>query len=1079
VTIAPDSSVLSIYHEQADTDPILCVRAKVFSFGRIPPPVDLEALEKRLPNQVSSKRLYANLAKQGLHHGPRFRSVTSLHCAEGEVLAELALPDGVDAEGYHLHPVLLDGAFQSLTASVDQHPSQDLIPVGIDRIHFFGGSSRVAYSHGRVRQTGADGITSDLTLFAADGTVIAEVSGFRCRFLPRPEERDALHQSLYTRTWIPLRDKLSAATAPWVCVENGDENAVLHRLSQHNVPVSLVDLRWAARCENMPHPVEHGAQMAEQLLRTVNALPPGRVARIFLITTCAETLDGDDHGPAVDTAALLGLARTVMSERPDLRLTTVDLDVPLADSELFGVLGRIDDEQEVALRDGQLFCVRLNRVSLVESVAPQQHSTIPVTPGSAFTLELASIGALDDLAFVPCARSAPGPEDVEIAVEFVPLGFKDVLKAMGFISERITRGTVTGSGIGMEVVGRISGVGSDVTSLQVGDRVYAVLGGAFRSHAVLPWRHVVPLPASISLEASTGLVTICTAYYGLTKIAQLKAGEVVLIHGATGGVGLAAIAIARWLGAEVIATAGSDEKRNHLRTLGIERVTTSREVSFADDVMNWTAGRGVDVVLNFSPGELMTKSVSCLAPFGRFIEVGKMSFEEDTALALRPFNENLTYASVDFDRLLASRRDYASQLYAEVLALMVDGKIDAIPVTMFPASRISEAFRLMARSKHMGKVCVAIADPALTLRTPPPPRIRCDATYLVTGGLGGFGLETAAWLAEQGARHLALVSRRGAASPEAGEAIERLTRHGVDVRVFAADVGQRKQIADVLDEISATMPPLRGVIHSAAVLDDRRITELDRASLNRVLGPKALGAWHLHTLTSDLDFFVMYSSISSLIGNPGQGNYVAANAVLDALAAHRRHHGLAASVIQWGALGETGLVARDANVARHLEQLGLTALCTDNALRALGEVIDRGLESVAVVEADWARLASSAASGSGQRRLQLLVQAKSVTAQAAQAAALFDGLSDEARWERVQSTLARIVADVMGMKEPTFALSQPLRDAGMDSIMGLEIATAIERSLGLRVSAVELSSGPSIEQLAGMVLRRMDRPATD
>jgi mycocerosic acid synthase len=239
-------------------------------------------------------------------------------------------------------------------------------------------------------------------------------------------------------------------------------------------------------------------------------------------------------------------------------------------------------------------------------------------------------------------------------------------------------------------------------------------------------------------------------------------------------------------------------------------------------------------------------------------------------------------------------------------------------------------------------------------------------------------------------------------------------------------------------------------------------------------GPKALGAWHLHTLTGDLDFFVMYSSISSLIGNPAQGNYVAANAVLDALATYRRRHGRAASVIQWGVLGETGLAARDVNITRHLEQLGLTALRADDALRTLGEVIDRDLESVAVVQADWTRLASAAVPGSGERRLQLLAHAESdETHGAPQAAALFDGLSDEDRRERVQAMLARIVADVMGMKEPTFALSQPLRDAGMDSFMSLEIVTAIEKSLGLRLSAVELSSGPSIEQLAGIVLRRV------
>jgi NADPH:quinone reductase-like Zn-dependent oxidoreductase len=244
------------------------------------------------------------------------------------------------------------------------------------------------------------------------------------------------------------------------------------------------------------------------------------------------------------------------------------------------------------------------------------------------------------------------------------------------------------------------------------------------------------------------MVGFITAYQGLVKIARLQKGETVLVHGATGGVGLAAIELAKWIGAEVIGTAGSSEKRNHLRSLGITRVTTSREVSFADDVMGWTEGRGVDVVLNFSPGELMTKSLACVAPFGRFIEIGKMSFEQDAPLSLRPFNENLLYASLDVDRLLASRPDYAASLVTDVLALMDEKKLGSIPVTLFPASRIDEAFRLMARSKHIGKVCVAMRDPELQLRVHAPRRIRPDASYLVTGGLGGFGLETAKWLAD-------------------------------------------------------------------------------------------------------------------------------------------------------------------------------------------------------------------------------------------------------------------------------------------------------------------------------------------
>jgi NAD(P)-dependent dehydrogenase (short-subunit alcohol dehydrogenase family) len=369
-------------------------------------------------------------------------------------------------------------------------------------------------------------------------------------------------------------------------------------------------------------------------------------------------------------------------------------------------------------------------------------------------------------------------------------------------------------------------------------------------------------------------------------------------------------------------------------------------------------------------------------------------------------------------------------------------------------------------------------DPELQLRVHAP-RIRPDASYLVTGGLGGFGLETAKWLAGEGARHLALVSRRGASTSEARDAIRHLEARGVTVRAFAADVASRAEIGAVLDDIASTMPPLRGIVHSATVLDDRKLADLDRESLDRVLGPKALGAWHLHTLTRNLDFFVMYSSISSLFGTRNQGNYVAANSVLDALGKLRRHRGLPASVIQWGVLGETGIVARDANTARYLEQMGINALSIDDALMTLREVIFRDLESLTVMEADWSRFASALGPMAGDRRISLLVEDEGATSNAAtaQVIELFERLSDEGRRERVQALLVHIVTGVMQMEEPSLALSQPLHEVGMDSIMGLEIAAGVEKDLGLRLSAMDLAIGPSIEQLAETVLRGLAKMA--
>ena len=1091
-TIAPDSAVFSIHRESTGSDPVLCARAKVYSSGRIPENVDIEELRRRLSDDVSPDALYASLAKRGLRYGSRFQPVRSLRRTAGEVLAGLELPEGLDAQGYHLHPVLLDGAFQSLIASVDEGPREDLIPVGIDRIHYIGGPDHllfaqaahrptVLYSHGRIVRADADGVTGDITLLAEDGTVIAQVFGFTCRFLPRIPRHDQHQRRLYMRTWVPLEDT-PGAPASWLVLRDGDIQPVLDELSAQSEPVYLVDLRWASEPAESRSPVEDGADIAEELLKTVKSLPPGTPARYFIVTQRAEVLDGDAHDPAIDRAVLLGVSRTLVSERFDLGVTLVDIDRPFDDTdELLQVLSRVGDEQEIALRDGKLLCARIDRVPAVKAVQQEESQTLAVSPGTAYALELKNAGSLADIAFTPCERGIIGADDVEIEAEYVPLNYKDVLKAMGLVSDRITKDTYSGSGVGMEVAGRISRVGRNVTSLEVGDRVYALCTDGFRSHVIVPSHRAFELPDAVSLEESTSMVAFITAYHGLVKIARLQQGETVLVHGATGGVGLAAIELAKWIGAEVIGTAGSEEKRNHLRSLGITHVTTSRDVSFADDVMAWTEGRGVDVVLNFSPGEVMTKSLACLAPFGRFIEIGKMSFEQDAPLNLRPFNENLLYASVDADRLMASRPEYIAGIISELLDLMTEKRLGSVPVTLFSASRVEEAFRLMARAKHIGKVCVAIRDPELQLRVNPPRRIRPDATYLVTGGLGGFGLETAKWLVDEGARHLALVSRRGADAPGARDAIRYLEARGATVRAFAADVGHRADIATVLDDIAATMPPLGGIIHSATVLDDRSLAEQDRASLDHVLGPKAQGAWNLHSLTADLDFFVLYSSISSLFGTRGQANYVAANCVLNSLATLRRRQGLAASVIQWGVLGETGIVARDVNTAKYLEQMGLSAMSIDDALMGLRDVIYGDLESLTVVEADWSRFAASLVPMAGDRRITLLTNAAGSGAPGADAEVIeaFKGLSEEGRRDHIQALLAKIVTSVMQMEEPSFALSQPLHEVGMDSIMGLEIAAGLERAIGLRLNALDLAVGPSIEQLAQTILDRLTNAAPE
>ncbi len=1032
VTTATDSPLLSI--DRDDQAAVRCARAAVFSAGRARPPVDVAALRRRMTQDVPPDVLYAALARRGLHYGPRFQAVQELHRSDGEVLARLGLPDGVDADGYHLHPVLLDGALHSLIAAADGAAGELLIPVGIDRIEFFGGSP--AYSHGHIVDAGERETRGDVTLLDDDGAVVAHLTGFTCRLLPRPPQTQ--QHLLYTRDWAAVEPEPRAAVS-WLVLDDDSAAGAAADLAGRPDPVWLADIRWAAAPDDTPAPVQTGAAAAERLLATVRSLPAGSPDRYFLITAGAEVLAGDRHAPAIDRAVLLGVARTIMSERPDLSMTLVDVDDSVPDTAaLLELLSTVGAEQELAVRDRNLFCARLVRAApdLLRVPDPQ---LVPAASASAYRLD-------GRLGFTPCERPAPQGGEVEVEVEFAALGPTADAVVAGF-------------------VGRISRTGSDVTAAAVGDRVYCPQPDVPRSHGIVSFSSAVDLPDSLSSPTAVGLGAMLTAYYALMKIGQLGKGETVLIHDATAAVGLAAVELAKWAGADIIATVDSQEQRDYLRALGFDKVSAAHDVAFYDDVMAWTGGRGTDVVLNVFGGELMAKSAACLAPFGRLLHIGESGRELDASPRL---GKNLLYASVDVAQLTASRPDYVAALCLEVLALVDEHAVSLPPATLVPASRLDEP-----RADPIGQLCIAMRDPELILRQQPRREIRSDASYLITGGLGGFGLETATWLADQGARHLALMSRRGASTPEAQRAVQQFATRGITVRVFAADVADGPQVAAVLDEIEATMPPLRGVVHSAAVFDDRPVADLDRGSLDRVLGPKALGAWQLHSLTGGLDFFVLYSSLSSLIGNPGQANYVAANVALDTLAALRRRHGLPASVIQWGAIGETGLVARNSNVARHLGQLGVTPLRIDDALTALGGVIDRGIDSLAVVDADWARLSSMIPPTSGRRRLQLLV-ADQRTDQPEQRVALqlLDGLTDEDARTLVEAMVVEIVTGELDLADSTLDPARALRDIGVDSLAGLEIAGAIEKALGLRLSAVDLTSGTSIDQITAMVIEQ-------
>lgn len=823
------------------------------------------------------------------------------------------------------------------------------------------------------------------------------------------------------------------------------------------------------------------ARHADALRRSLLALaaePEGR--RATVVTRGGALLD-HEHATVPDpgAAALWGLARVAMNECHPLPLHLLDLaglgdDPALQCEQLLLELLHGDGEEEVALqlRDRRV----LRQVPRVQPL-PLEHAQADANDLGCWRLDFQLAGQLRNLHWRAQPRRAPGPGEVEIRAMASGLNFRDLMYAMGLLADEAVEQGFAGASLGLEVAGRVLRVGPGVSGLRVGDEVLAFAGATFASHVVVPARAVARKPAHWSFaEAATVPTVFFTVWYALKHLARLQPGERVLVHGAAGGVGLAAIQIAHLLGAEVYASAGSPAKREFVRLLGVARVVDSRSLDFDRDVLRLSCGEGVDVVLNSLAGEAIARNLQCLKPFGRFVELGKRDFYENTPVGLRPFRNNLSYFGVDADQLMQLRPELAQQVFGEVMQAFADGQLHPLPHRVFDPDQVVDAFRHMQQARQIGKVVLALERAPRDIRAAAGRRLqlRDDASYLVSGGLSGFGLASARWLVERGARHLVLLGRRGEDTPGLQQALQELRARQVRLQVHACDVTDGPAVERVLARVHAEMPPLRGVLHAAMVLDDALMTGLDEQRLRRVLAPKLDGAWNLHRLTRELplDLFVLFSSATTLLGNPGQANYVAANAALEALARLRRSQGLAGCAVAWGPIADVGVLTTNEVARENLQsRLGAAAIASRDALQRLEWMLLQELPGAAVMNLDWPSL-QRLLPGAGARRFDGLRQA------AGEGAAAEDedlrqrllSMDAEAARSLVRQMLCREVADILRLPADKVGPAQSVFDLGMDSLMAVELALALERRFGVRVPPMLLNENPSIERIAERLL---------
>jgi NADPH:quinone reductase-like Zn-dependent oxidoreductase/acyl carrier protein len=640
---------------------------------------------------------------------------------------------------------------------------------------------------------------------------------------------------------------------------------------------------------------------------------------------------------------------------------------------------------------------------------------------------------------------------------------------------------------GDEVAGIVRAVGSEVTHVVPGDKVFGLAVFGLSTVTLARGGDVRKIPGDLTFEqAATLPVVFMTSWHALYNVARMRKGETILVHAGAGGVGMAAVQIALHLGVEVIATAGSGTKRSLLQTMGVKHVVDSRRGDFADAVMELTGRRGVDVVLNALAGEAIPMGLSCLAEFGRFIEIGKRDIYQNSRIPLWPLRNNASFHVVAMDAVFHGDEKLTRQMLEKLATLVEKGAITSLPFRAFPASRVDAAFRLMAGGKHIGKVVVSFPEAFVPRRGEPLTRgftVKADGTYLITGGFGGFGKVIADWLVAGGARHLALTSRSGASTPEAQAFVQKLQDRGVSVQVVKADIGKPADVARLIDEVRSNGVPLHGIFHLAMVIDDAPMSDLTSDRMKVVMEPKAHGAWLLHENTKNLplDCFVMFSSVSSIFGNPAQANYGAANAFLDSLAHHRHALGLPALTVNWGVLGGQGYVARNERVGEFLAKQGTFELSPGEVVTLLETFLVSGVPQMMSIRVDWAKWRQFFRAMQ-ENPLLGRIFASVEGQESGSATSDWRGKIDAAKPEEKEAVIGQALRDVIGsvlrVKPETLRDDQPLTDLGLDSLMGVEIENSIEASIGVALPPASLLRARTIGHIIKLIAEHMGAKTT-
>jgi polyketide synthase 3/4 len=1054
-----------------------------------PAPVrDIEALVAAHPSRSDGDDLRAAFDAVGIQYGPAFSGLLAAYTGEGEVtsvFAEVALPSSIRSQqsSYGVHPALLDACFQSVVV----HPTVQnagagglLLPVGVRRLRLHQPARNAHYCLTHVSATRAGECEADIEVLDQAGTVMLTVEGLRMSAGVSDAEQAnrTLNDRLLTIEWDERElPEPQSDGGRWLVFSTGEGAEPMARNITDALNSAAAESgSGASRCESLEDPARIRTELtastvAEPWTGIVLVTPPAaagdpvaagrhhvgllvRVAselaelpeppRLHLVTRGAATVFPDERAN-LEQAGLRGLMRVIDSEHPHLKASSIDADEACDPALIARQLLSGSDEDETAWRGGRWHTARLLRGPLRPG---DRRTTVADCASDGVRLEIRNPGDVESLEFNAFERVQPGAGQIEVAVRASSINFADVLVAFG----RYPTFEGYRQLLGIDFAGVVTAVGPGVTEHKVGDLVGGMSpNGCWATFVLCDARHAVTLPSAVPVEEAAAIPTAsATAWYGLHDLARICPEDKVLIHSGTGGVGQAAIAIARAAGCEIFATAGSPDRRQALRDMGIKHVYDSRSLDFADEIRRDTDGYGVDVVLNSLPGAAQRAGIELLAFGGRFIEIGKRDIYGDTRLGLFPFRRNLSLYAVDLALLTHSHPAIVQRLLTTVYEKTAEGVLPLPSTTHFPVTEAATAVRLVGGAGHTGKVLLDIAHHGELPAVLPPaevPVFRVDGSYIVTGGLGGLGLFLAAEMAAVGCGRIVLNSR-SAPTAEAQEAIERMRAAGADIQVLSGDIADFATAEALVAVATETGLPVRGVLHAAAVVEDATLTNITDSLIDHCWAPKVGGAWHLHraTLGQELDWFCSFSSAAALVGSPGQGAYSAANSWLDTFSRWRHAQGLPATAIAWGAWAQIG---RGMALA---EDTGM-AIEPAEGVRAFETLLryNRPYSGYApIIGTPWLT-----AFGQRSKFAEAFQSANTAQSDSGKFLNELRGVPQE-EWPGM---IRKLVSEQLSLLlRRTIDPDRPLSDYGLDSLGNLELRTRIETETGVRIGPTQITT---------------------